>query len=174
MDSGAHSLVACLRHVAIITALSLGPAAVARAHPLHTTLTEIRMVPGARGQVAELRVRAFVDDFSRAVAMFAGRSAPRDSSVVPAEAARYLGAHIRVTDARGKALQLQWCGMRTERGVVWACIRTVAPVALHALVLRQTTHMELFTDQVNLVQVFDGSRRVSHLFVRGGSPKKLT
>ena len=167
-------MVASVRRVAMITALSLAPMAVAHAHPLHTTLTEVRMVAGARGQVAELRVRAFIDDFSRAVAEFAGRGAPRDSSVVPAEAARYLGAHIKVTDTRGRALQLQWCGMRTERGVVWVCIRTVAPVALNALVLRQTTHMELFTDQVNLVQVLDGNRRVSHLFVRGASPKKLT
>ena len=79
-----------------------------------------------------------------------------------------------VDELLGRVLQLQWCGMRTERGVVWVCVRTVAPVSLNALVLRQATHMELFTDQVNLVQVFDGDRRVSHLFVRGGSPKKLT
>lgn len=161
------------RDVALVTALLLAPLPAARAHPLHTTLTEVRLVTAPGGPIAEFRVRAFVDDFARASAAFAGRPAPRDSSVVVVEAARYLAATMALSDARGRRLRLQWCGMRTERGVVWLCLRTVEPVALDQLAMRQRAHMELFGDQVNLVQVFDGARRVSHLFVRGTGARKL-
>lgn len=151
--------------------IALAPA-VASAHPLHTTLTEVRLLPGTGGQVAELRIRAFVDDFSAAVARAEGRRPPRDSSFVVEEAMRYLAATVSV-HAGGRRVSLVWCGMRAERGVVWLCLRTTAPVRGDDLSMRQAMHAELYPDQVNLVQFLAGARRVSTLFVAGHAIRKV-
>lgn len=138
---------------------------VAAAHPLHTTLTELRWVPGTSGEVVEIRIRAFTDDFSAAVARAAGRQPPRDSSVVVAEAIRYLTSRVGLRTS-GRVVPLVWCGMRTERGVVWVCLRTVTRVPRAGLSMRQSMHIEVYDDQVNLVQVISEQRRASTLFVR--------
>src|SRR5262245_13830099 len=66
---------------------------VANAHPVHSTLAVVAV--DASG--ITIRLRAFADDFSTAVAKFAGKRAPSDSSASTDDIARYAAARFDVT-----------------------------------------------------------------------------
>jgi hypothetical protein len=159
----------------IIAALLLGivlAASPLSAHPIHTTMTQVTVSRVARGYEVELRVRAFVDDFSAAVATAGGRVPPKDSSFAVRDAAAYLNQTVRLYEGRSP-VKLEWCGMRREKDVVWLCLKTASPISNRQLALSQRMHMTLYDDQVNVVKVNDGGRNRSLLFVGRDGVKHL-
>lgn len=143
-----------------------------QAHPIHTTMTEVTITRAGRGHSVELRIRAFVDDFSAAVAVAAGRAAPGDSSFAVTEAFAYLRSAVRVYDG-ATAVPLEWCGARREREVVWLCLRSAFPTRGSSLALSQGMHHTLYRDQVNVVRVMEGRRSRSLLFSGSDGVKKV-
>lgn len=145
--------------VAIMSALV---ARIANAHPIHTTLTAVSQQQGE----IRLSVRAFADDFSASVAVFAGRTPPADWVVTDSDASRYLASRIRVWDAAKRSLTLTSCGIRRERELYWLCLRVSGAPELRGLHLENRLLTERHEDQVNIVQVgVEGSRRTL-LFTR--------
>lgn len=136
-----------------------GVLAVLAAHPLHTTLTEIEQRDGA----VQLTVRAFGDDLRAALG----------SDVTDSTAARYLRSMVTLADRDGRALSLQWCGLRRSDGIVWLCARAIAPGGVRGLQLRMGLLFDVFTDQINIVQTTYDGRRVTLLFTRGDPPRSL-
>lgn len=152
------ALAACL------LALALAPRA-AEAHPIHSTLTEIRLDPAARA--LDISVRVFADDFGTALRRRGGP--PRSWE---AAAFAYAATHFTLVE-RGRALPFTWCGVRRRGIVLWLCLRAPAPGAAGRLTVHNRMHFELFEDQVNVVQATLGGRRHSELFTRGDGPKPL-
>ena len=159
------ALVVALGVIAVVPGSAL-------AHPLHTSL--VRVSHDAPNGRARIVMRVFADDF---LAAAAGRAAGEDE-IDPASVAggalvrAYLNAHLRLTDARGRRVPLRWTGLRRTGAVLWLALDAPAPAGLAALTLRATLLCERFADQVNIVEVIDGSRRRSLLFTRatGGKP----
>lgn len=156
------ALAACLPALALV--LALLPRA-AEAHPIHSTLTEIRQDPAARA--LEISVRVFADDFGTALRRRGGP--PRSWE---AAAFAYAATHFTVMEA-GRSLPFTWCGVRRRGIVLWLCLRTSAPAAGARLTVHNRMHFELFEDQVNVVQATLGGRRHSELFTRGDGLKPL-
>ena len=125
-----------------------------RAHPLHTTISELT-VNGTTGS-AELVIRIFADDLHRAVG---GRAAPGDSAV-----AAYLRRHVDARDPRGRAVTWAWCGQRRTNELVWACLRAPAPDRMLGTALRIDVACALYDDQVNIVRLVSPRGRRTLLF----------
>jgi hypothetical protein len=140
---------------ALVTAWALAT------HPMHTTLTEVS-VDRAR-HVVRATVRVFSDDLARAVG---------HTPVSEAQAIAYASAALPLT-ADGHTVPLKGCGIRTSGDLLWICLEGSFAGDGHALALRDTMLCELFSDQVNIVQVAAGGSKKSLLFTRGDGAKLL-
>ena len=149
----------------LCAALLLTPTA-ASAHAIHTTLTVLTVTPAG----LTFTVRSFADDFSASVARHAGHATPRDSSVRADEVTRYVRAQFALTDAAGRSLTLEPCGIRREGGLYFACFRTVVAGGTAGLRVQNRMLTELHADQVNILQVDDRGARRTLLFTRASGP----
>jgi len=131
------------------------------AHPLHTTLTELRYQEVDR--VVELTVRAFADDVRSALG----------GNVTDAAAFGYLRSTFTLADRAGRPLSVAWCGLRRTDAVLWLCLRAAAPDGVSGLRIRAGLLFDLYEDQINIVQVSERGRRTVLLFTRGDAPKPL-
>ena len=141
--------------------------ATARAHAIHTTLTEIT----ADDRGVTLRIRTFADDFSASVAKFAGRRPPADSSAAESDVLRYVRARFSAA-VGGAPVVLQPCGMRRAAELYWLCFRIERP-ARAALQVRNLMLTELHADQVNIVQLRGGATPRTMLFTAASTPATL-
>ncbi len=132
-------------------------------HPLHTTHTTITQ-GSANGCAIE--IRAFTDDLQAALRRRgAGLS---DSSV-----AQYLRATVSLVDPRGRPAALHWVGQSPDGDVTQLRFACVLPAPMEAMSVRQGMQLELYADQVNVVQVRMAQRRVSLLFTPGDMAKPV-
>ena len=142
----------------------------ARAHPLHTTLTELSIDTSG---VVEIRLRAFVDDFSAAVS--GSREMPRPPFRIPSDSAtaRYLSSRLLLHDASGRSARLTLTTLRREGDVVWVTLRATGVRSLAGARLTNTVLFERYDDQVNIVQASIAGRRRTLLFTPrdGRAPK---
>ena len=163
-------VIAAVIALGLMTARCSEPIRDAAIHPLHTTLTEVSV--DAAGAV-DIRVRAFVDDFSVAIGGWrdtasAPHTAPKDSAVQ-----RYLSSRLMLTVPGGRAAPLRVTSVRQEGDVVWVTLRAVGVRSLAGARLTNTVLFERYDDQVNIVQTDDGARRRTVLFTtRDGRASK--
>lgn len=132
------------------------------AHPLHTTHTDL---VESGGQVT-VQVRAFSDDLHSAIQK-------QEHAVDDSALARYVRLAVNLTDVRGRPVPLTWLGQESLGDVTLIRLRGAPAGGLAGARVSQTMHMEVFSDQVNVVQANYGGRRVSLLFVPGDPPKRL-
>jgi hypothetical protein len=132
------------------------------AHPLHTTHTDLIE---AEGQVT-VQVRAFTDDLTKSVQQ---RLGVVDDSAFTG----YVRATVSLLDPDGHAVILAWAGKETEGDITILRFRAVGLSRLSGARVRQAMHMELFSDQVNVVQAKYPGHQQSLLFVPGDDPKRL-
>ena len=164
MVTGPRRLCARIAVAAIVAASLVGSTAgVLWSHPLHTTMTEVSI--GPTGDV-ELRLRAFVDDFSAAVS--GTRAAPRPPIVTPSDSAiaRYLTAAVLLTDGAGTRLSLEVTGVRRDADVIRVTLRAPRVHSLAGARLTNAVLFERYDDQVNIVQIIVGGRRQTVLFTK--------
>ena len=144
----------------------------AHSHPLHTTLTEVSVAPDGKLQIV---LRAFVDDFSAAVAGNAGPTSPPIATPADSSIARYLGGALSLSDAAGRRVALAVVGTRRSGDLLWVTLR--APVAGGAAGVHLTNRVlfERYADQVNIVQTSIAGRRQTLLFTKrdGGAAKAI-
>ena len=165
------SAVALAMLASLAMATANGAAVSARAHPIHSTLTEL-VEDRARGTL-RLTIRVFADDFGVALTRASAVAIPTAGPGWEAAAARYAASVIEVRDARGLTLALRSCGIRRTSGVLWLCLEAALVGSTQGLQLRDAMLCELYDDQVNLVQGVIGGARRSMLFVRGDGYKPL-
>ena len=142
----------------------------ADAHPLHTTLAEVTV--DQPHQTVRAVVRVFVDDLS------AGLSHQRPGSghvgaAIEAQATAYVLASFSMLDRDAKPVALRSCGVRRNQELLWVCLEGNISGASRDLSLRNAVLCDVFSDQVNIVQVGDGTNKRSVLFSRGDGTKRL-
>lgn len=139
---------------AILSVLAAQPAL---AHPLHTSVAAITH-EGNDDFTVTLRV--FADDFyqhTRASDTAAG--IPPDARIV-----KYLMRTFVIIDRSGRGLPLKWCGSKRVADLLVICLSGRLPGGLSGARVRYSILSDLFSDQVNILQVNAGSRRQSLLF----------
>ncbi|MEP6494098.1 MAG: DUF6702 family protein [bacterium] len=154
-----------------VAAIGVAPR-MADAHPLHTTLTEVT-VDQSRHTVRAV-VRVFIDDLSTGVVrQHRGAAANPTGDALDTQATAYVQAAFAVVDAGGKPAELHTCGVRKNSELLWVCVEATVAGDLRAVAVRNTVLCDVFTDQVNIVQVGDGKGSRSVLFTRGDRAKRL-
>lgn len=172
-DKPANGAARCLglaRVIAIALTLSAVHPRVARAHPLHTTVTDLRRAPNG---MVTLRVRTFADDFSAAVARAAGTAARVDHQVDDAAALAYVARGLTLQVA-GRSLALRLVGQHRDGDVTWLELRgdhAVPSLRGARIVNRMLT--EFHADQVNVVKASYEGRSFTTLFSPGEGAKTL-
>lgn len=134
-------------------------------HPLHTTHTTITLGPGGRCAV---EIRAFTDDLHAALRR---RQA---GAITDSMVAQYVRTTVTLTDRSGRLGTLGWIGQTPDGDVTRLRLSCTLPAAIDAISVRQAMQVELYTDQVNVVQVNTPDRRVSLLFTPGDQAKPVT
>ena len=157
---GAGVRLAAKLGVAAILLLAKRPPAL-YAHPLHTTLTEVTVDVGG----LRLTIRGFADDFAAATVARRGampRPAASDSAI-----GRYVASAVVVVDQAGRRIPLGTSEIRRTGGLVWITLRAPAVKTLRGVKLACALFVELFDDQVNIVQEAATDVRHSLLFTSG-------
>lgn len=160
--------------VALAALVVAGVPTAARAHPLHTTLTELSY--DARSGAVSISLRLFADDFAAAVTR-TSTGGPRGATAMPPDTAmfRYISQRFSLVaaGAAGRPVALRWCGVRRTGEVVFVCLQGTSGAPLSGARLMNRLMTETFDDQVNMVQALHGGRRQMLLFTKRDGPKAL-
>lgn len=143
-------------------------------HAYHATLTELRY--NAAKKQLELSVKVFTDDFEKALSQGqptpVSLAAPGPRALVLATA--YLQRTLQVSTPAGAPLPLQVLGMQAEKDGYWFYCKVPLPGPLPAVQLRQAVLLDVFGDEVNIVNVEAGDKKQSVLFRAGHEQELLT
>ncbi len=161
------SLLACL--------LLLWPlgAATPALHAYHSTITELRY--NAEKKQIELSVKVFTDDFEKALsqgqptAVNLTDAGPRPLVLATA----YLQRTLQVATPAGAPLPVQVLGMQAENDGYWFYCKVPLPGALPGIRLRQAMLLDVFADQMNIVNIEAGGKKQSALFRVGHEQQVL-
>jgi hypothetical protein len=132
-------------------------------HPLHTTHTDLAEAPAGRVTVT---VRSFSDDLR--IAVTKREHATSDSAI-----ARYVRRTVELHDAAGRTLPMVWDSARTEGDITLLSLHVTSGGGLRGVSVRQTMQMELYDDQVNVLQAKVAGQPISLLFLPGDGLKEL-
>ncbi|MBD2768263.1 hypothetical protein IC235_10200 [Hymenobacter sp. BT664] len=158
---------------ALLLLFPLAGAAPAR-HAYHSTITELRYNPAK--QQLELSVKVFTDDFEKALS--AGQPAPVSlSSPGPRPLAlttAYLQRTLQFKTAAGAPLPLQVLGLQAEQDGYWIYGKVPLPSPLPSVQLRQAMLLDVFGDQMNIVNIESGGKKQSALFRAGHEQELIT
>lgn len=143
----------------------------ADAHPLHTTLSEVTIDPSRHAVRAVVRV--FVDDLNAGLTHQRPGSRPTQAGAIEAQATAYVLASFSVLDRGATPVALRSCGVRRNQELLWVCFEGNISGDSRELALRNAVLCDVFSDQVNIVQVGDGTNKRSVLFARGDGTKRL-
>jgi hypothetical protein len=133
-------------------------------HPLHTTHTTITLGPGTRCLV---EIRAFTDDLQAATRRH-GRV------VTDSTTADYVRSTVVLIDHTGQVVPLRWLRQEPDGEVTRLTLACILPQGARGISVRQSMQVELFADQVNVVQVRAPARRTNLLFTPGDKAKPVT
>ncbi len=135
--------------------LAVGLFAAFRLHDFHTSLTQMQFDP--KTQTVEISIRLFTDDLETALThenggkpiQFGGQTRP-DQLLE-----RYVRRHFVMADAQRKPRPYTYVGYEQEADAQWVYIEMPASGAdpFKNIVIKQDILMDLFSDQVNLVNI---------------------
>lgn len=140
----------------------------ARAHAIHSTLTEITL---AGDGTLTVRIRTFADDFSLAVSRFAHTTPRADHAVTDAAAARYIAASFTIAPDN-KPLALTFVSQKRTGDVVWLELRARTK-SLARTTLRNAMLFDVHADQVNIVKTTTSASTFTTLFSTGDKAKLI-
>ena len=117
-----------------------------RAHPLHTSYTEIARDRSGRLMIS---IKVFSDDFQSALTQFTPgeRGQPNGDEDVR----RYVQRLFIIRTSDGSPVALSWCGVRSEGNQLIICAMTSSAVR-GAVRVSNALLFERFADQINIVR----------------------
>ena len=139
-------------------------------HTYHSSILELRLNP--QQQQVELALKVFTDDLENALS----RGRPQHLSLqdprAQALADAYLREHLELAlPAAGRqprqVLALQFVGMQAEKDAYWLYAKARLPRAATEIWLRNAVMLDLFSDQMNIVNAESGPKKVSELYRAG-------
>lgn len=154
-----------------IVALVLVP--VAYAHRYHTSVTRLEYQPQDR--MVEITVQTGADDIEAALSKRMGvRNIRLDpESKTNALLLQYLRSTV-VLKHGDQELELEWIGMELKGHLVWFYLQAKAPAGFSKTTLSNRLLFDLFSDQINIVNVINDGKKSSLTFKRGDTPKLIS
>lgn len=146
----------------------------AQAHDYHASIMDVKYNP--KTQNLEVALRVFTDDLEGALSL---RNKARvtyssDSEKVEQYLAEYLISKLSFELEKGKPLKQRFIGSEEETEAVWLFIEVpVQKQSLQHLYVKNTLFMELYNDQMNVVNVTYKGKVNSVLLQKNDAEKKL-
>lgn len=146
-------------------------------HAYHSTITELRLNPQA--QQVELAIKVFTDDLEKALSQGQPKAVDLRSPRALALADSYLHQHLQLSlPASGRSgrlpLELQFVGLQPEKDAYWLYAKAALPRPSAELLVHQAMLLELFPDEMNIVNAEGNSKKVSALFRNGHEEQVLS
>ena len=124
-------------------------------HDFHTSLTQMHFE--AKAQTVEVSIRMFTDDLETALTRENGGKPVHLSGPVKPDQIleKYVRKHFIVADARRKQRTYTYLGYEQEADAHWVYLEMPASGAdtFRNIVIKQDILMDLFEDQVNLINI---------------------
>lgn len=130
---------------------------------MHLSMTEVVVDP--RSAQLTMTVRLFSTDLTAATSGLS--TVNRDSVTV-----RYVMDRLRIRDERTRPISTTSCGVTRRADLVWVCT-TASFGASKTIELTNRVLLELYEDQVNIVQLKTGDRRRTVLYRHGMETQQL-
>jgi hypothetical protein len=136
----------------------------AQRHSIHASLTQIDH--NAKGKTLEVSVRIFTDDLENVLSLenkgqrFRIEDGDKNDAVVE----RYLRKVFKITNAKGKIWPYTYIGKENEADATWAYIEIPLTEAPTGCKLQQQVLLDVFDDQVNIVNVTYQGEKKTYLF----------
>lgn len=129
------------------------------AHDFHASVTQMQYNPKERA--FEVSIRMFTDDLEKALATASGgpaHLAPNDKNDPLLE--RYVRQHFAFVNAQKQPVAFDYVGHEIEADANWVYLQLPHADAFAGGQLKQNVLMELFDDQVNLVNIqYQGQKK---------------
>jgi hypothetical protein len=130
------------------------------AHPLHTTLAELRY--DEKSATLEVSVRAFADD------LVAAAGGAGDAAAVA-----YVARGFSVADRDRRGVAFASCGVRRTGDLAWICLRATVRAGMDGALVSNRLLVERYADQVNIVRAEVGGRVRTMLFTRSDATRRI-
>lgn len=142
-------------------------------HEYHVSVT--RMQYNATQKTLEISIRAYTDDLEKGLSLanenrrFVLRNEDQNNPYVE----RYLRKHFALADPDRQIRPFQYIGKEEEADATWLYLEVPFSGNPAGWVLKHDLLMEVFDDQVNMVNVKWGSDRKTYLFKKSQSVQAL-
>lgn len=133
-------------------------------HDFHTSLAEIGY--NASEQTLEVSLRVFTDDLEAALSKENGGKSIKIDPTQGTDSyiQNYLHKHFTVIDGTNRSRPVHFLGKEIAVDVTWLYFEITGVESLNAKKLQNSVFTELFSDQVNMVNVKLPSGNRSYLF----------
>ncbi|WP_332368958.1 DUF6702 family protein [Spirosoma telluris] len=130
------------------------------AHDFHASVTQMQY--NAKEHTFEISIRIFTDDFEKALSAAANTrvnlDAPGDKNDPLIE--KYIHAHFSYVNPQKQTKSVKYIGHEVEADANWLYLEMPYTEPFRGGLLKQNALMELFDDQVNMVNVqYQGQKK---------------
>ena len=156
-------------------------ASVVHAHSIHQSTAEAEY--NSTTKKLEVSLTVFINDLELALIRQSEREMRLDktpATQLDAEIQTYLAKTFIVTDAAGKVPKIEWVGRKLDINsansgdpAVTLFFEIALPDGLPNTALRHVVFSDLFKDQLNLLHLRNGIRKVQLSFTRAKASRKL-
>lgn len=133
-------------------------------HEFHASVTQMQY--NAKEQTFEISVRIFTDDFEKALSAASGSKIVLNPSAggTPDKndplIETYIRTHFAYTSAQKQTKAIRYMGHETEADANWLYLEMPYAEPFKGGLLKQNVLMELFDDQVNMVNIqYQGQKK---------------
>lgn len=149
------------------------PESASAAHKFYASLARVEY--NEESKTVEAAMRVFADDLELALTRRSGRKVYLDKTKDVGDLAlAYLREKFELSGRDGRKVELKWVGMETQGDVAWLYFEAPLPEGLQGASLRDSVLIELFREQVNIVNLKYGGRRLDLVFKRGDDgPRRI-
>lgn len=143
-----------------------------QAHDYHASIADVRF--NAKNQTLEVAVKVFMDDLEDALSRHSKKkvSYSASSPEVRKHLASYLSSQLSFEVEKGKVLPQKFIGSEEDADVVWMYLEVpVQKAALTQLYIKNAVLTELFSDQMNIVNLNYKGKTESVLLQRHDTEK---
>ena len=161
--------------------LSFLMAACLHAHSVHTSTAEAEY--NMQTKKLEVSLTVFVSDLELALVRQSEREMKIEKTPpaeFDAQIQAYLAKTFVVTDAAGKVAKMEWVGREMDEEseksgdpAVVLFFEVEVPEGVKGAAVRNSVFLEVFKDQINLLQLRDGGQKTEIRFMHEHSSKEL-
>jgi hypothetical protein len=139
-------------------------------HPIHISRTEVNH--DLKSKSLQLTLHIFIDDFEDAIVK-SGRKKPKilsNNELADADQIieSYLKQKLILTNNQGKQVPFSWVGK--EKGdnpfAVWCYLQVDDVDSTEGLKIKNDILLELYDDQINIVETYVGNRPKSTFYIK--------